>query len=90
LPEASSTGSPELGLHPRAVGQGEPTIEKRRDSVSEQRTQQPTDDDHELHDPEDESLVDKAKGKLADLVEEPGGADYDENKTNPVTGQPRG
>jgi hypothetical protein len=33
--------------------------------------------------------VDKAKDRLADLVEEPGGADYDENKTNPVTGQPR-
>ena len=55
----------------------------------QQRTQQPNSDDHELHDPEDESLVDKAKDKLADLVEEPEGADYDEGETNPVTGQPR-
>ena len=55
----------------------------------QQRTQQPSNDDHALHDPEDESLVDKAKDKLADLVEEPEGADYDESKTNPVTGQPR-
>lgn len=83
-------GSPELGLRPRAVGQGERTIEERRDVVGEQqRTQQPNNDDHELQDPEDESLMDKAKDKLADLVEAPEGADYDENKTNPVTGQRR-
>ncbi len=55
----------------------------------QQRTQQPNNDDHELQDPEDESLMDKAKDKLADLVEAPEGADYDESKTNPVTGQPR-
>jgi hypothetical protein len=79
-----------LGLGPRAVGQGERTIEERRDVVGEQqRTQQPNEDDHELEGPEDESLVEKAKDKLADLVEEPEGADYDESKTNPVTGQPR-
>jgi hypothetical protein len=76
-------------LRPRAGGQGELTIEERRDVGEQQRTQQPSNDDHELHDPEDESLVDKAKDKLADLVEEPEGADYDESKTNPVSGQPR-
>ena len=70
------------GLPPRAVGHGERTIEERRAVVGEQqRTQQPNEDDHELHEPEDESLVDKAKDKLADLVEEPEGADYDERKT---------
>jgi hypothetical protein len=76
-------------LRPRAGGQGELTIEERRDVGEQQRTQQPSNDDHGLHDPEDESLVDKAKDKLADLVEEPEGADYDESKTNPVSGQPR-
>ena len=55
----------------------------------QQRTQQPSNDDHELHDPEDESLVDKAKDNVADLVEEPEGADYDESKSNPLSGQPR-
>ena len=55
----------------------------------QQRTQQPNNDDYDLQDPEDESLVDKAKDKLVDLVEAPEGADYDEGKTSPVTGQPR-
>jgi len=64
---------------------------RRGESVvgEQQRTQQPSNDDQELHDPEDDSLVDKAKDKLADLVEEPEAADYDESKTNPVSGQPR-
>ena len=55
----------------------------------QQRTQQPDQEDNAPHDPEDESLVDKAKNKLADLVDAPEGADYDEGKTNPVTGQRR-
>jgi len=55
----------------------------------QQRTQQPDHEDNVPHDPEDDSLVDKAKDKLADLVEEPEAADYDEGKTNPVTGQRR-
>ena len=55
----------------------------------QQRTQQPDDEDNVPHDPEDESLVDKAKDELADLVDAPEGADYDEGETNSVTGQRR-
>lgn len=55
----------------------------------QQRTQQPDQEDHALDDPQDESLLDKAKDKLADLVDEPEAAEYDEGKTNPVTGQRR-
>ena len=46
----------------------------------QQRTQQPDHEDNAPHDPEDESLVDKAKDKLADLVDAPEGADYDEGE----------
>ena len=55
----------------------------------QQRTQRPDDDDYAIEDPEDDSLLDRAKDALADLVDAPEGADYDEGKTNPVTGQPR-
>ena len=37
----------------------------------------------------DESVVEKAKDKLSEMVDAPDGADYDESKTNPVTGQRR-
>ncbi len=58
--------------------------------MGEQRTQQPDSEDNALpENPEDESLVEKAKDKLTELVEEPEGAEYDEGKTNPVTGQRR-
>ena len=57
--------------------------------MNEQRTQQPDHEENVPHDPEDDSLVDKAKDKLADLVDASEGADYDEGKTNPVTGQRR-
>ena len=53
------------------------------------RTQQSDQEVHALDDPQDESLLDKVKDKLADLVDEPEAAEYDEGKTNPVTGQRR-
>ena len=37
----------------------------------------------------DESILEKAKDTLAEMFEVPEGADYDEGKTNPVTGQRR-
>ena len=55
----------------------------------QQRTQQPDQEDRALHDPQDDSMLDKVKDKLADLVDEPEAAEYDEGKTNPVTGQRR-
>jgi hypothetical protein len=55
----------------------------------QQRTQQPEQQDHALDDPQDDSVLDRVKDKLADLVDAPEAAEYDEGKTNPVTGQRR-
>jgi len=37
----------------------------------------------------DESVLEKAKDTLAEMVDAAEGADYDEGQTNPVTGQRR-
>ena len=55
----------------------------------QQRTQQPDQEDQALDDPQDDSMLDRVKDKLADLVDAPEAAEYDEGKTNPVTGQRR-
>jgi hypothetical protein len=65
-------------------------IDERSSAVGEQRTQQPDSEDNALQEnPEDESLVEKAKDKLTELVEEPEAGEHDEGKTNPVTGMRR-
>lgn len=47
---------------------------------------EPTDDEERE---QGDSILERAKDKLADAVDAPEGADYDESATNPVTGQPR-
>jgi hypothetical protein len=76
-------------LHLRAAGEVQRTVEPRGAVMNEQRPQQTDHEDNAAHEPEDESLVDKTKDKLTDLVDAPEAADYDEGKTNPVTGQRR-
>jgi hypothetical protein len=54
------------------------------------RTTEPYDDpqvDEDRND--DESTMEKAKKKLSEIIEAPDAAEYDETKTNPVTGQRR-
>jgi hypothetical protein len=54
------------------------------------RTTEPYDDpqvDEDSND--DESTMEKAKKKLSEIIEAPDAAEYDETKTNPVTGQRR-
>ena len=58
-------------------------------SEQQQRTQQPNQEDQATDEPEDDSILDKAKDKLTELVDAPEAAEYDESKTNPVTGQRR-
>lgn len=61
--------------------------------MGERRTQQPDSENHawDENDRDEESLVEKKqpRDKMGELVDAPRGAEYDEGKTNPVTGERR-
>jgi hypothetical protein len=45
--------------------------------------------DNERDEPQDDSMLDKAKDKLSDIFDEPEADEDDQVETNPVTGQQR-
>jgi hypothetical protein len=45
--------------------------------------------DNERDEPQDDSMLDKAKDKLSDIFDEPEADEDDQVETNPVTGQRR-